>query len=355
VSTTNGHAAQTTELAGPPLPHSVCESEAIPRVVGKFRVLDLLAQGMALVYKAEQDNPHRMVALKIPRGGRLLDPEARERFLLEVGLMASIDHAGIVPVLEVGEIDGTPFYTMPFIQGHSLADFVAMEKPGLARRMDVFRRICSVVQALHTRGLVHRDLKPENLMIDQYGDVRLLDFGLAKALAESAPPTATQTTVAGTLQYMAPEQTLPQQLDCLLPAADVYSLGVILYWLLTDSLPYAVSGPREIALATVRAAIIRPPSQLKPDLGGRFDRVVMACLAKDSATRPPNAGALAAILADQRSAVSAPSSSNKALWLIAIGVGVLVIAAVLAFRREKNPPGLRRRQFGRKQREWRCR
>jgi serine/threonine-protein kinase len=299
--------AQTTELAGPPLPHSGGPGDTIPRRIGKFRILDLLAQGMALVYKALQDHPRRVVALKVPCGGRLLGPEVRERFLREIRLTASMDLAGIVPVLEVGEIDGAPFYTMPFIEGYSLADFVQVANPVLARRLEVFQRICVVAQGLHQRGVVHCDLKPANVIVDKHGEVRLLDFGLARSLAESESPHSKEMIVGGTLQYMAPEQTLPGRAERLTPAADVYSLGVILYWLLTDSHPYHASGSHETALAAVRQAVIQPPSQLRPGLGPRFDRVVMGCLAKDHARRPPHAGALAAILAEE----CAPACSTK--------------------------------------------
>ena len=139
----------TTEPAGPPLPFYGQEDANIPRQIGKFNILDLVARSMALVYKAEQENPRRIVALKMPRGGRLLSAEARHRFKREVELAASIEHAGIVPVLEVGEIDGVPYYTMPFIEGRALQEHVQMGKPDLGNRLELFCNICKVVQAIH--------------------------------------------------------------------------------------------------------------------------------------------------------------------------------------------------------------
>jgi serine/threonine protein kinase len=338
----------TTEPAGPPLPLYGMEDANIPRQIGKFKILDLLARGMALVYKAEQENPHRIVALKMPRGGRLLSPEVRQRFLREVGLAARVEHSGIVPVLEAGEIEGTPYYTMPFIEGRSLNEVVSVEEPGFERRLDVFLRVCGVVQALHAQGLVHRDLKPENIMIDRHGDVRLLDFGLAKALAEKDDHLSSSEALLGTLQFMAPEQTRPGAKDQIIPATDVYSLGVILYWLLTDSFPYHVSGPRDAALETIRNLAVEPPSRRKAALSPNLDAVILACLAKEPHSRPQNAEELADQLRAAMKGHAAPSPkqafpSGRGFFswlLIGLGAIALLVGLGVALRQHRPAAGV---------------
>jgi hypothetical protein len=310
---------------------------AVPEQVGPFRILDLVSSSMALVYKAEQDRPRRTVALKIPRGGKLLSRDARERFLREVAAAAAADHAGIVPVLEAGEIDGTPFYTMPFVEGRSLDAFIESERPDLPRRLDVFRRICVVVQTLHERNLVHRDLKPGNLMIDRHGDVRLLDFGLARSCSPD-DPAVTGPLCLGTPAFMAPEQTCPGGAPET-PAADVYSLGVILYWLLTDTLPYQ-AGSDPSGIETIRTHRPAPPSHRKPGLTPAYDRLVMSCLDKNPLRRPRSAGDLEARLADTtdraaRGTVTLPGYGLKVAVVLALSCASLGL--VLWFFRPPPP------------------
>jgi tRNA A-37 threonylcarbamoyl transferase component Bud32 len=321
-----------TELSDPPLPLAGDELDRIPERIGAFRILDVIARGMAVVYKAEQTSPKRLVALKIPRGGRLLSAESRKRFLREMELAARLHHSSIVTVLEAGEVDGVPFYTMPFIDGRSLAGHVVTAQPSRADRLELFRKICAVVQALHAEGLIHRDLKPENILIDRFGDVRLLDFGLARALAENDGVSGHQ--LIGTLQYMAPEQTEPANKTTLTPAADVYALGMMLYQLLTDALPYKTDGGLATGVATIRNATIAPPSQMNPDLGADFDPLVMACLDKNPARRPKNAGAVAAAL--QQTIRGSPPGPRRnwarvLAWTLA-AAGLVLLAAVLLSR-----------------------
>jgi serine/threonine protein kinase len=296
---------------------------------------------MALVYKAEQDEPRRIVALKIPRGGKLLSREARDRFLREVRLATGMDHAGIVPVLEAGEMDGAPYYTMPFIEGRSLAEHIVAEKPDLDRRAALFLRVCDVVQSLHAAGLVHRDLKPENIMVDCHGDVRILDFGLARAADDAEPLTGDQTLL-GSLQCMAPEQTLGVR--DLTPAADVYALGMILYRLLTDQFPYLADGSREDVLRTIRECAVRPPSQVASGISKAWDELLAACLQKDPGRRPRTAGEVAEMVRTvkegRRLPPQPPSAGLRALVWISILTGFLLVVAagVFAWRHTRPRP-----------------
>lgn len=278
----------------------------VGRTFGQYEIFALVSESMALVYRARQATPRREVALKVPRGlGRIPD-EVRRRFLREVQLNVGMSHPNIVGVLDAGEVEGVPFYTMPFVEGQRLDRFVEERKPDLRWRLGVFRRLCEVVQTLHRDGLVHRDLKSPNVMIDRDGEVRLLDFGLAKLSAADGPDGAaagatlpradaavTQDTgvAMGTPRFMAPEQTLADR--PITPAADVYALGVILYWLLTDRFPYELSGEIEKDLRTILQHEPKPPSALNPSLPKILSDLALACLAKDPARRPATAGALA--------------------------------------------------------------
>ncbi|MBI3987786.1 MAG: serine/threonine protein kinase [Lentisphaerae bacterium] len=302
MSNTSPTRRDVTEPNGAPLPHYGQEEERLPDRIGSFRILALVAKGMALVYKAEQDRPQRVVALKMPRGGQLASPEARRRFQQEIGLAAKIEHAGIVPVLEAGEIDGLPYYTMPFIEGLSLTAHLETHRPDGERRLDLFLRVCEVAQTLHAVRLVHRDLKPDNIMIDTHGDVRLLDFGLARACEEGSPRFTLE--LLGTLQFMAPEQAEPSAARPPTPATDVYALGVMLYWLLTDVYPYAVVGSRSEALLAVLRTAPEPPSKNRPGLSTAWDAVTLKALRKEPAERYQTAGELAEAVRAVRQPVS---------------------------------------------------
>jgi serine/threonine-protein kinase len=319
------------------------EDDNVPKQIGKFKILGLVAKSMALVYKAEQDQPRRTVALKIPRGGKLLSGEARDRFLREVDLAIRVDHASVVPVLETGEVDGVPYYTMPFVEGNNLSEYVTTEKADLRKRLDLFLRVCEVVQALHADQLVHRDLKPENILIDKHGGIRLLDFGLAKALAETRQNLTSDQSLLGTLQFMAPEQTKAGQQNEITAAADVYSLGVILYTLLTDTVPYDVEGSRDAAIETIRTIQPEAPSKRNPMADAKYDKLVLACLRKDPKTRPQTAGEVAALLRAviEDQPVNIPSDTSEqsrkrrllAILIIIISSGMLAAGLLtIAFR-----------------------
>jgi hypothetical protein len=333
----------STEIAGPPLPHYGMEGERIPERFGPYRILDILARGMALVYKAEQSSPLRTVALKIPRGGALLSPDSRKRFLREVELAARTSHAGIVPVLDAGEVDGIPYYTMPFIEGRALDEHVAQDNLDIPGRLQLFRRLCAVVQTLHAQNLVHRDLKPGNVLVDRNGDVRLLDFGLAKASGESDGLSGDHALL-GTLQYMAPEQTLPGAGQTLRPAADVYALGMIACQLLAGQCPYSTANlPREDALRAIREAIPPPPSRLQPTRSRELDAVILACLRKDPRDRPQTAGDLLHRLDGALDGRPLPDAARPALrrpprWLALAAAVVLALLAAWAIWPRRSAP-----------------
>jgi hypothetical protein len=236
----------------------------------QLEVLGLLGQGgMGAVYQARQTKLDRLVALKIlpPEAGR--DPTFAARFAREARTLARLSHPHIVSVHDFGEAGGLYYFLMEYVDGANLRQSLQGGRPGLAETLKVFAQVCDALQYAHEEGVVHRDVKPENILLDRRGRVKMADFGLAKLLGSTlADPRLTATRQAvGTLRYMAPEQLEGAgQVD---HRADVYSLGVVLYEMLTGTLPLG------------RFA---PPSEAAP-VDPRLDSVVLRALEKDPARR----------------------------------------------------------------------
>ena len=216
--------------------------------------------GMGTVYEAEQDNPRRTVALKVIRPG-LVSPELVNRFSHEAQILGRLQHAGIAQVYEAGVAeDGRPFFAMEFIRGMPLDEYVRRHASTRRARLELLARVCDAVQHAHDKGVVHRDLKPGNILVDESGQPKVLDFGVAHVTAADLLTTASRTRTGqllGTLSYMSPEQIAadPAGLD---GRSDVYTLGVILFELLAHRLPYHLEqlpGPRGGAGDPARGAV----------------------------------------------------------------------------------------------------
>jgi serine/threonine protein kinase len=232
----------------------------------QLEILELLGQGgMGAVYKARQPKLDRLVALKIlPRdAGR--DPRFAERFLREARALAKLDHPHIVGVHDFGEADGLPYFLMEFVDGVNLRQVMRSGRLPPEQALAIVPQICEALQYAHEEGVIHRDIKPENILLDKKGRVRIADFGLAKLLDRDAADlrlTATHQAM-GTPHYMAPEQMeKPLEVD---HRADIYSLGVVFYEMLTGELPLG------------RFA---PPSQMVP-VDVRLDEIVLRALEKN--------------------------------------------------------------------------
>ena len=195
---------------------------------------------MGTVYEAEQDNPRRTVALKVIRPG-LVSPELVKRFSHEAQILARLQHSGIAQVYEAGMgEDGQPFFAMEFIRGMPLDEYARSRGLDAAARLELLARVCDAVQHAHDKGVIHRDLKPGNILVDETGQPKVLDFGVAHVTAADLLTSASRTQAGqllGTLSYMSPEQIAadPAGLD---GRSDVYTLGVILFELLAHRLPY---------------------------------------------------------------------------------------------------------------------
>jgi WD40 repeat protein len=271
---------------------------ALPPQVGRYRILRLLGQGgMGTVYEAEQDNPRRPVALKVIRAGLVL-PAVLKRFAHEAQFLGRLRHPGIAQIYEAGVAeDGQPFFALELIRGVALDEYARCHGFDAADRLDLLARVCDAVQHAHEHGVIHRDLKPANILVDETGQPKVLDFGVARVtdadLRKSTDLTRTGQLV-GTLSYMSPEQVAADR-AALDNRSDVYTLGVILFELLAGRLPY----PLEHLPPLEAARVIREqePSRLgalDARLRGDVETIVAKALEKNRAHRYPSAAELAA-------------------------------------------------------------
>ena len=204
---------------------------------GEYELLEEIARGgMGVVYRARQVSLNRIVALKMIKSGEVATEEDVHRFKTEAEAAAQLDHPNIVPVFEVGEHDGQHFFSMRFVDGPSLQDRLREGPLPPKDAAAVVKLISEAVAYAHKRGIVHRDLKPANVLIDSDGQPRVTDFGLAKTITDASGMTVTGQ-ILGTPSYMPPEQANGRT-DEIGPLSDVYSLGAVLYCLLTGRPPY---------------------------------------------------------------------------------------------------------------------
>jgi serine/threonine protein kinase len=239
------------------------------------------AGGMAEVYRGIDPVLNRTVAIKVLLPQFARDTSFVERFRREAQAAARLNHPNIVGVFDTGADDGTQFIVMEFIEGRTLADFLAAgRRPTPVQATEISQKICSALAAAHAQGVIHRDIKPGNVMVTRDGTVKVMDFGIARMTSgvETAPQTS---AVLGTASYLSPEQAQGGPVDA---RTDIYSLGVVLYELLIGRPPFTGDSPVAVAYKQVNEAPI-PPSQLNPDVPPRLDAVVMRALSKNPANR----------------------------------------------------------------------
>jgi tetratricopeptide (TPR) repeat protein len=253
---------------------------------------------MGTVYEAEQEHPRRTVALKIIRPG-WATAEVLRRFELESQALGRLQHPGIAQIHEAATADSgsgpQPYFAMEFIRGDSLHAYAAAHHLDTRQRLDLIVKICDAVHHAHQRGIIHRDLKPGNILIDETGQPKILDFGVARVTDSDAYATR-QTDVGqliGTLAYMSPEQVLadPLELDV---RSDVYALGVILYELLAGHLPYTISRQIPEAARAIREEDPAPLSSINRVYRGDIETIVAKSLEKEKTRRYASAAELAA-------------------------------------------------------------
>ncbi|MHC5108375.1 MAG: tetratricopeptide repeat protein [Planctomycetota bacterium] len=273
-------------------------------------VRELHRGGQGVVYLAWQKSPRREVAIKVVKQGLLASRSEQLRFKREVETLGALHHPNVVAIHDSGGDQGFPYYVMDYVEGPTLDDYVRArreschgdknrkaERDFIRETLILFTKVCDAVQAAHLRGIIHRDLKPSNIRVDHRGEPRVLDFGLAKTIVteDVAREAATLTEIGqfvGTLAYASPEQA-----DGIIPnldvRTDVYSLGMILYELLTGELPYHVTGTLSEALETIKTREALKPSSLWPQLHQDVEVILLKALHKDRDRRYQTAGELA--------------------------------------------------------------
>src|SRR6188472_1432691 len=243
---------------------------------GRYRVLKKLGSGgMADVYCAEDTQLGRRVALKLLYRRFAEDEEFVERFRREASSAAGLQHPNVVAVFDRGEFDGTYYIAMEFLEGRSLKQIVRQDgalEPD--RAIDLVIQILKAARFAHRRGIVHRDIKPHNVIVDDEGRAKVTDFGIARAGASDMTETG---SIMGTAQYLSPEQAQGHPVDA---RSDLYSIGVVLYELLTGRVPFDGESAVTIALKHVAEEPV-PPGQLNPAVPPALEAVVMRAMAKD--------------------------------------------------------------------------
>jgi len=279
-----------------------------PQKIGRYEIIEELGHGaMGAVYRAKDPAMDRIVALKTIIATALASEqgsEFRERFFREARAAGNLTHPGIVPVFDVGEHDGVPFIIMEYVSGWTLASAGARgERLDLNRICEIGQKIAEALGYAHQRGVVHRDIKPANILItsrETYGVERpkITDFGIAKLTESEATMTG---KMLGTPAFMPPEQFTGAPVD---GRADIFSLGVVLYWLSTGEQPFPGEGLTAVLYKVVHTEPI-PPRKLNPSLPPRFESIILKCMEKDPAARYQSAEDLARELGDLRNNKSA--------------------------------------------------
>ncbi len=293
--------------------------------LGRFVLREKLGVGaFGVVYKAHDPDLDRVVAIKVPRSGNVGGDDHRDRFLREARNVAQLRHPGIVAVLEVGQHDQLPYLVSEFVPGLNLADWLTAHRPTIAQAVDLVVQLADALQYAHEHGVVHRDLKPSNVMLEPVeapvvdapgsptlpipGRPRLMDFGLAKREAGEITMTV-EGQVLGTPAYMSPEQARGES-HTVDGRGDVYSLGVVLYELLTGELPFR--GNTRMLLHQVLHDDPKPPRRLDDRIPRDLETICLKAMAKEPAWRYHTAGDFAADLRafrDGRPILARPSTA----------------------------------------------
>jgi predicted Ser/Thr protein kinase/tetratricopeptide (TPR) repeat protein len=274
-------------------------TRALPAAIGRYRVVRVLGEGgMGAVYEAEQDQPRRTVALKIIKPGYATD-ETLRRFQHESQALGRLQHPGIAQIYEASTADTgfgpQPYFAMEFIRGRPLLEYAEVQPLNARERLALMAKVCDAVEHAHQRAVIHRDLKPGNILVDETGQPKILDFGVAR-VTESDAQLTRQTDVGqlvGTLAYMSPEQVAgdPSALDT---RSDVYALGVTLYELLAGRLPHDINHkPLHEAVRIIRDEEPANLSSIHRSYRGDIDTIAAKALEKDKARRYASAADLA--------------------------------------------------------------
>ena len=291
----------------------------LPRRFGRYRILKRLGQGaMGAVYLVDDTELHRRVALKVPHfrldeSAAPADRRDLDRFYREARAAASLDHPNLCPVYDVGQFDGIPYIIMAYIKGRPLSRYIDRDRPMSQRRVAAMvRKLALALHEAHSHGVVHRDLKPSNVMVSSRRNLIIMDFGLAWRIGLQDQRLTRVGLVLGTPAYMPPEQ-VSGKVEALGPRCDIYSLGVIMYELLTGHVPF--EGPDTFVLAHILFVEPAPPSRHRPDLDPLIEAICLKAMAKVPEDRYATMSEFATALADylRSSVICRPGSVGSPL------------------------------------------
>ncbi len=278
------------------LSNPAAESE-LPEVLGRYQIVKLIGRGgMGVVYLARDTELERQVALKVPHSSITRDVNLLQRFQREARAAAKLDHPNICSVYDVGQIEGTHYLAMAYVEGRSLSKLIKDQHPlPQVAVADLVHRLASAMQEAHTAGIVHRDLKPDNVMVNQRHEPVIMDFGLARREGSPDAKLTAEGAVMGSPAYMSPEQVAGQS-DRIGPATDIYALGVILYELLTGRLPFEGSIGEVMGKISTQPPL--SPSQYRPDIDSGLEEICLKAFSKNVEDRFTSMGELAGAISD---------------------------------------------------------
>jgi eukaryotic-like serine/threonine-protein kinase len=263
-------------------------STAVPaQLGGRYEIGELLGRGgMAEVHRGQDTRLGRTVAVKMLRPDMARDPSFQARFRREAHSAASLNHPSVVAVYDTGEDEfagnPVPYIVMEYVEGSTLRDLLASGNRLVPERaLEITDGVLAALAYSHQQGIVHRDIKPANVMLTRSGDVKVMDFGIARAVADSGATMTQTSAVIGTAQYLSPEQARGEQVDA---RSDIYSTGCLLYELLTGRPPFVGDSPVSVAYQHVREEPV-PPSRVDPDVPRNADAIVLKALTKDREDR----------------------------------------------------------------------
>jgi serine/threonine protein kinase len=298
-------------------------SDLIGRSIGQYRIVEQLGiGGMATVYKAYQPAMDRYVAIKVPPDYLARDPSFRARFLREAKTLAHLEHPHILPVYDAGEDDGLPYFVMRCIEGGTLREMIASGPLPLNQALRIVEEVAEALGYAHRQGVTHRDVKSANVLVDQNGVALLTDFGIAKVLEESNQLTGTGVAL-GTPYYMAPEQVQGKPVD---GRTDIYSLGVMLYELVTGRRPFVAETPLAVAMMHVNDPLPLP-RLVNPAVPEAVERIILRAMAKDPADRFQTADEFASALRALLNESTNPPDLTTPFAVSAAAGGSLPLAA----------------------------
>jgi len=314
----------------------------IPAKIGRYEIKSEFGRGgMSTVYRAYDPSFDREVAIKVLPREMMHDPQFRARFEREIKMVAGLEHPAIVPVYDVGEEDGQPYFVMRFMTGGSLSDLIAKGRISVYDTAQIIARIAPGLTYAHRKGVIHRDLKPDNILFDDEGDPFISDFGIAK-LTE-ATGNLTVSGVIGTPAYMSPEQAQGHEIDS---RSDIYGLGVIVYQMLSGQQPYSADTPMGVVVKHITDPVPEILNMV-PSLPIDVDQIIRSSMAKDKTKRYSTAVELAKALnmvafgnegnftitttTGLRSGVyKTPTQSSRGRTGLAVA-GIILVVAVIGF------------------------